>query len=95
VGYGVDEAVVLLVAANLADQEDCIPDQAGDQDGEEDNAKHQRHNLAPVDDPGDIEDKRGRDHACTKHDRERHCLFSTGDLHAETERPAEILLLRA
>ena len=56
---GVDEAVVLFVAADFADQEDGVEDQAGDDGDEENNAEEKQYAFAPVeDDPADVQARR-------------------------------------
>ena len=49
-GDGVDEAVVLLVATNLADQKDGIEDEAGDDRAKKDDTEENFDALAPVED---------------------------------------------
>jgi hypothetical protein len=57
----IDEAVVLLVSPNLTDEENSIQRKSGDDDSKQDNADHDRHNGAPVNDPCDIQDDSQRD----------------------------------
>ena len=61
VGDGVDERVVLVVAAHLAHEEHRVDDDAGDDEREGEDAEHQRQHAPPVDeDPADVEgDRRG------------------------------------
>src|SRR5262245_54481722 len=64
VGDGVNEGVVLLVAADLADEEDRIEDHARDDDKEDDDAQDREHAPAPVeDDPADVQGDGERDQA--------------------------------
>jgi hypothetical protein len=52
----IQEGVLPIVAADLADKEDGIQHDAGDQQQSDRDAEDQRQNLAPVeDDPADIE----------------------------------------
>ena len=55
VGDGVEEGVLTLVAADLADQEDGVEDDAGDEGGEEDDAEDGEGDGALVEEePGDL-----------------------------------------
>ena len=47
---GVDEGVVLVVAAELADEKHRVDDDAGDDEGEGENAEDERQHPPPVDD---------------------------------------------
>ena len=47
VGDGVDEAVVLLVALDLAHQEHRVDDEAGDDEAEQDHAEDERRDARP------------------------------------------------
>ena len=56
VGDGVEEGVLALVAADLADEEDGVEYDAGDEGGEENDAEDGKGDSALVeDDPGDVE----------------------------------------
>jgi hypothetical protein len=56
VGDRVDERVVLLVAADLADQKDRVQHHAGDDQQEEDHPQHRQQPHPPVQhDPADVE----------------------------------------
>ena len=56
VGDGVEEGVLTLVAADLADQEDGVEDDAGGDQAKEDEADDEQGDAALVeDDPGDVE----------------------------------------
>jgi hypothetical protein len=56
VGDGVEEGVLALVTAYLADQEDGVEDDAGDKDGEENDADDEDGDaFLVVDDVGDVE----------------------------------------
>ncbi len=49
---GIDKAVMLLVAANFADQKNCIEDKPGSDGAKKDDAQKNRDPFAPVkDDP--------------------------------------------
>src|SRR3954468_7827602 len=68
VRHRVDERVVLLVAPDLADQEDGVHDAERDDDEEKDRAEHDQHPLAPVQDqPADIQRDRRRHQADPEH----------------------------
>ena len=63
---GVEKAVLLLVAADFAHQEDGVQDDAGDDESEEQDAQDEGNDFAPVEhDPTDIEHQRynGDEHA--------------------------------
>ena len=52
----VEEAVLLFGDAHFADQEHRVDDEAGDDQGEGDDAEHERRDAPPVDqDPADVE----------------------------------------
>ena len=54
-GDGVEEGVLTLVAADLADQEDGVEDDAGGEQAEEDETQDERGDAPLVeDDPGDV-----------------------------------------
>ena len=56
VSDGVEEGVLAFVAADLADKEDGVEDDAGDEGAEEDDAQDRQGDSAFVeDDPGDVE----------------------------------------
>jgi hypothetical protein len=79
VGDGVDEAVVLLVAADLHDQEDRVDDQPADDQRKQHETGHQL--AQPVlrdDDPIDVEEDRQRDEQDTQRDEERDGLLAAG-----------------
>jgi hypothetical protein len=57
VGYGVEEGVLTLVAADLADEEDSVEDDSGDEYGEEDKAEDSEGDCALVEEyPGALRD---------------------------------------
>ena len=71
VGHGVDEGVVLLVAADLAHQEDGVEHEPVMIEQEEDDAEDREHALAPVEhDPADVERDGDRDQADAEDDEE-------------------------
>ena len=78
----VQEAVLLLIAADFAHKKNGIQNHARDDHEEEDDAENQRHHLAPVEhDPGDVE-KNGQSHqAGAQRDEECHRLGPAGDTH--------------
>jgi len=68
VGDGVEEGVLTLVAADFADEEDGVEDDASDECGEEDDAEDGEGKGALVeDDPSDVEgdgEANGEDAEC-------------------------------
>ena len=55
---GVDERVVLLVAADFAHQEGGVQDHAGNDHGEQQDAEKQQDAVAPIEqDPADVEEQ--------------------------------------
>jgi hypothetical protein len=69
VRHGVDEGVVLIVAAQLAHQKHGVDDDAGDDEGEGEDTEDERKNAAAVDEnPADVERDGRRNHD----DTERH-----------------------
>ena len=84
-GDGVDEAVVLLVAANFAHQKDRIEDEAGDDGAEKDDAEENLDAFAPVEDDPAAADRNGhRGQANAKREKEvnrfRRLMIRTGRL---------------
>ena len=85
VGDGFEEGVLTLVAADFADEEDGVDDDAGDEDGEEHDAEEVDGKAAAVVvDPGDVEDdgERGETHA--ERDEKRSGSAAACEVH-ETE----------
>src|ERR1700735_1473929 len=80
VGDGVDETVVLFVAANLAHQENGVQDHSGD-DGEEENHSEKKKNTftAVEDNPADIESDRQGHYGAAQNNEERDGFPSTCD----------------
>ena len=82
VGDGVEERVLALVAADLADQEDGVEDDSGDEQAEQDNADDEQGEAAFVeDDPGDVEGDEAADEEGSEGDREGDSSASSGDVH--------------
>ena len=55
-GNSVDEAIVLFVETNLANQKDCVKHQSCDDDAEEDYSQNEQCDLTQIkDNPSDIE----------------------------------------
>jgi hypothetical protein len=80
---GVDEGVVLLVAAYLADEEGGVEDEAGDDDGEEDDAEDEQRDLSPVEqNPADVEREREDDEADAERQKEDNGFAAAADAHA-------------
>ena len=82
VSDGIDEAVVLLAAANLAHQKAGVHDHAGNDQGKKDDAEKQQHSLAPVeDDPSNIERDRQRHQADAQAKKEDDSSAAARDAH--------------
>lgn len=82
VGDGVEEGVLTLVAADLADQEDGVEDDAGGDQAKEDEA-HDEQGDAPLveDDPCDVECDETGDYEHPKGDGKGNCSASSVDVH--------------
>ena len=80
---GVKKGILTLVAANLADEEDRVEDDAGDECGEEDDAQDREGEGALVkNDPADVEgygETDGKDAEC---DESGDGSAASGDVHA-------------
>jgi hypothetical protein len=82
VGNGVDEAVVLLAAANFTQQKGGVHDHARNDHGKKDHPEEQQHSLAPVeDDPSDIERNRQRHQANAQAEKEHDSSAAARDAH--------------
>ncbi len=82
VSDGVEKGILALVAADLADQEDGVEDDAGGEHGEEDGAEDDGGDAAFVeDDPGNVVGDKTADQKRTKGDREGDATASSGDVH--------------
>jgi hypothetical protein len=80
----VDEAAVLLVAPNFADQKDRVEHQAGDDGAEKDDAKKDLQTFAPVeDDPAAAHGSGDRRKDDTEGQEERNRFAPAGDSHRE------------
>ena len=83
-GDGVDEAVMLLVAANFADQKNRIEDKAGNDGAEENDAEKNFDALAPVeDDPAAADRERHRRQANAEREECVDRLLAADDAHRE------------
>ena len=81
-GDGIEEAVLLLISPDLADEEDSVYDQPCDQHTEENDAEHERNNLPPMEnDPTDIEYDRQGNEASPERDEERDSFGAARDAH--------------
>ena len=79
----IDEAVVLLAAANFAHQKTGVHDHASDDQGEKDDAEKQQHAFAPVeDDPSDIQRDRQRHQADAQAEKENDGSAAARDAHS-------------
>ncbi len=82
VGDGVEEGVLALVAAELADEEDGVEDDAGDEYSEEDEADDEQGEAALVeDDPGDVEGDQAADEQDAEGDGEGDGSAAAGEVH--------------
>ena len=82
VGNGIDEAVMLFVAANLAHQETGVHNQPCDQQGEEDYAQEKQNAFAPVEnDPADVQSDRQQHQANAQNDEEGDGPAAAADAH--------------
>jgi hypothetical protein len=82
VGDGVEEGVLALVAADLADQEDGVEDYAGGEQAEEDEAKDYQGEAALIeDDPRDVEDDEANDYKYTEGDGKGNGSAASVDVH--------------
>ncbi len=73
VGYRVDEAVLLLVAADFAHQKNCVEDKSDDQKSEEGDADDERGETTPIeDDPAELQRDCDADQTDTERDGEKH-----------------------
>ena len=81
-GDGVEEAVLALVAADFADEEDGVEYDAGDQDAEKQNAEQvDGEACAVVVDPGDVEDDGEDRQAHAERDEERFGSAAACEVH--------------
>lgn len=82
-GDGVEEGVLALVTANLADEEDGVEDDPRDQDGEEDDADDEIGKSALMeDDPGDIEGDGEADEEDAQGDEGSDGSSASGNVHS-------------
>src|SRR2546422_4751728 len=78
----VDKAVMLLVAANLTHEKNCIDDHAGDDQRKKDQAEQQQHAFAPVeDDPANVERNRERHQGDAQTEEENDSSAAACDAH--------------
>ncbi len=81
-GDGIDEAVVLFVAANFTHQEAGVHDHPGDEQGKEDHAEEEQDAFAPVEnDPADIQPDRQQHQANAQHDEKSDGPAAAADAH--------------
>src|SRR5689334_5900716 len=82
-GDRVDERVMLLVPANLADQKDGVEDHAGDDCRQQQNAQNQEEAMVPVEQhPTDIKEDGDNNDADAERDKKRDRLSPSGNHHA-------------
>jgi hypothetical protein len=83
VGDGVEEGVLALVAPHFTDQEDGVENNAGGEQGEDDNAQNQDRSLSLVqDDPAELERDGGAEREYAEGDKEGNGSAASGDVHA-------------
>src|ERR1700693_2664366 len=83
-GDRIDETVMLLVAANFADEKNRIEDEAGDDGAKKNDAKKNFDTLAPVeDDPAAANRQRHRRQANAQREEEINRLLPADDPHRE------------
>ena len=86
VSDGVDEAVVLLAAPQLAHQKNRIHHHAGNDQREKDDAEKQQHAFAPVeDDPADVQGDSQRHQANAQAEEEHDGSAAARDAHGVFE----------
>ena len=79
---GVQEAVLLLTAADFTDKKNCVEHQAGNDQAEENDAQDQWHNIAPVmHQPDDVEINGQSHQARAQCDKECDCPGAASDAH--------------
>jgi len=84
VGDGVEEGVLALVTADLADEKDGVENDAGDQDGEEDDPKHKQSEMTLVvnpNNPGDVEEDGEASEQYAESDEDGDGAAASGDVH--------------
>ena len=82
VSNGVDEAVMLFAAANLAHQKTGIDDHARNDQRKKNDAEEQQHSFAPVEnDPSNIERNRQRHQADAQAEKEDDGPAAARDAH--------------
>ena len=75
---GVEKGIVLLITSDLADEEDSVEREAGDDQGKENDPDHKHRDLANVQqDPADIQDDGDGDQADARNKEEYRCLSPT------------------
>ena len=85
-GDGVEEGVLTLVAANLANEEDCVEDDTSDQGREEDNANDEDEDVFfALDDPGDVEGDGKASEQDTEGDEKGNRSAASSDVHGLVE----------
>lgn len=81
-GDGIEEAVLLFVSPNFADQKDRVHDQTRDQQSEENNSEDERDNLPPVENnPANVQGDRQGHKADPEHDKEDDGFGAARDAH--------------
>src|SRR2546428_635520 len=84
VGHGVDERIMLFVAANLTNKKDGVQHEAGDNQNKKDDAENQQRHLSPIEqNPPYIQRYREQHQADAQHDEEGYG-FATTAMHAHS-----------
>src|ERR1700681_4486001 len=79
---GIEEAVLLLISANLTDEEDGVDHQPRDKQSEENDPEYEGNNLTPVeDDPTDVEHDRQGNETSPQRDEECDGFGAARDAH--------------
>lgn len=91
VSNGVDEAVMLLVAPNLANQEERIQDKPGADRPEEDEAEENLYSFAPIEnDPTKADGGRHRSEADPQRSEKNDRLAPAGNAHFAILQPEKV-----
>jgi hypothetical protein len=89
-GDGVEEGVLALVAADLADEKDGVEGDAGNDEQKQDGAENGKGKGALVaDDPADVEGDEAADEESAEGDEEGDSSASSGDVHRRWRKYSE------
>ena len=85
VGDRVEEAILLFISVDLANEENGVEDEARNDQSEKNDAEYQWNDLSPVeDDPRNVKRHRQSNQAGAQGHEERDLLGTTGNAHHET-----------